>query len=151
MVRNDISSTMPTKPSTSDQCGDDQAQIRHRQTLQTARARDRAVRLDDARQAGRSEDHHGDEQHSDIDQPGVGQQADAALQQRDQDRAKDRTAEYCGAADIGHQQRVRRERRGQGIECHDLIGNRVEPATDAGEEAGQRELQEPHHAWDRSR
>ena len=47
-------------------------------------ARNRAMRQHQAHDAVGGEHHHRDEQHADIDQPGIGQQADAALQQRDQ-------------------------------------------------------------------
>jgi len=59
----------------------------------------------------RREDHHGNEQHADINQPGVRHQADTALHQRDQNRAENRTKERRRAADEGHQQSVRRQRR----------------------------------------
>ena len=146
MVRNDSSSTRPTKPNSTISPGTQDAQIRQRQPAQQAGARDRRVLQDDAGEAGRREGHHGDEQHADIDQPGVRHQADAALQQRDQDRAEHRAEERGGAADIGHQQRVRRQRRGDRIEGDDLVGDGEQPAADAGIEAGQRELQEAHDA-----
>jgi hypothetical protein len=93
------------------------------------------MRLDHAGEPAGGERHHPDEQHADIDQPGVGKHAEPALQQRDQRRAEDRAVKDRGAADIRHQHDVCRQCAGNRVEGYNLIGYRIKPAGDPGEHA----------------
>src|SRR3981081_2237633 len=54
--------------------------------------------------------------------------------------------EAAGSADRGRQQRGGRLGRRHRVERHDLVDDAIEPAAEAGEEAGQCELVEAHHA-----
>ncbi len=122
------------------------AEVRNDELAQPPSAGDRRVLGDDADKPTGRVHHHDDEQHADIEQPGVAEQADAALQQDDDDGPQQRPEEAAGAADIGRQQRGGRLGRRHRVERHDLVDNGIEPAADAGEEAGQCELVEAHHA-----
>ena len=120
--------------------------IGQRQLAQAADAPDRHMHEDQPDQPARRVHHHDDEQHADIEQPGIAEQADAALQQHHHDGAEDRPEEAAGAADIDGEQRIGRLGRRHGVEGDDLVDQHVQPAADAGEEARQGELQQPHHA-----
>ena len=98
-------------------------------------------------QPARRVHHHHDEQHADIEQPGIAEQADPALQQHHHDGAEDRSEEPAGAADIDGEQRISRLGRGHRVEGDDFVDQHVQPAGDAGEKTRQRELIEPDHAW----
>ena len=94
--------------------------------------------------AARREHHHRDEDQSEIELPHRRQIAEAERQQRDEDRADDRTDEEADAADIGGEQHRARLHRAEIGRIGDLEIDRGERAGNAGKESGEAEGEIAH-------
>ncbi len=117
-------------------------QIGPHEPADAPRAPGRRMEHEHTREAHRHEEHGGQEQDAEVEQPHARVVAEHGLQKREDDGADDRSDEGADAADVGHEQH-----RAGGGEAHvlggeDLVVHREEPAGDAGEETGRAERDE---------